>query len=593
MFPHAGDVLYMIEVTEFQKRGLPHAHILVKYASDCNLPDLIDSVISAELPEDVADAALVHQFMLHNHPSPESGRHNGYCQRQDKDGNWYCRFHYLHPQQESTTIDREGRVSYRRRKPEDSNVVPHCLPLLRKFRCHINVEAASSSHLFQYLFKYIHKGIYRMFLYSLHHLINHLLGPDRTRFRIATTSGSAGERVDEIEEYYSARYLSAMEATWRILGFHITLKDPGVSSLPIHLPSSTSHHQYARNSGTHNQSLSLLERYFLRPPGVFTGPDGILRNFESMSYTDYFTIFRLAKFDPDKVNANGYFRELQDARGADPRHVILRTARDHISRLQQARPSEGERFYLRTLLQHKTARSFNELLTVDGIQHSSFQEAARALGLFTDDNEASLALDEAVHSLKTPRQIRILFVHLLVNDCIVSLIEAWERFNNCLSYDFSLRPGATIDVAYDLALDEIGHYLEEYGKSLSHFGLPEPVSVSLEVAHELAQWSPQQDLLSQQSTLMVSSLNIEQRAIFDTILQAVTDQRPLLLFIDGKAGRGKTYLVNTICTYMRSRGHIVLPTATAGNAARLYPGGRTTHSAFKVGYLSCQNVPVH
>lgn len=384
-----------------------------------------------------------------------------------------------------------------------------------------------------------------------------------------------------------------MEATWRILGFHITSKDPGVSSLPIHLPSSTSHRQYARNSGTHNQSLSLLERYFLRPHGTFSGPDGVSCNFDTISYSDYFTLFRLAKFNPDKANTRGYYREVQGSRGADPMHVILRSARNHVSRLQQARPSEGERFYLRTLLHYKTSRSFDELLTIDGIQHNTFQEAARALGLFTDDNEASLALDEAIRSLKTPRQIRILFVHLLVNDCIISPIESWERFKDRLSYDFSLRSDGTIEGAYDLALDEIGHYLEEYGKSLSHFGLPEPVSVSLEVAHELARWSPQQALLSQQSTSMLSSLNTEQRAIFDTIIQAVTDQRPLLLFIDGKAGRGKTYLVNTICTYMRSRGHVVLPTATAGNAARLYPGGRTTHSAFKVWSLSFEYFSAH
>jgi hypothetical protein len=37
-------------------------------------------------------------------------------------------------------------------------VVPHCLPLLWKFQCHLNFEVANTSHLFQYLFKYIHKG---------------------------------------------------------------------------------------------------------------------------------------------------------------------------------------------------------------------------------------------------------------------------------------------------------------------------------------------------------------------------------------------------------------------------------------------------
>jgi hypothetical protein len=50
-------------------------------------------------------------------------------------------------------------------------VVPHCLPLLRKFRCHLNMECANTSHLFQYLFKYVHKG----FSHFLNTLTNYSL----------------------------------------------------------------------------------------------------------------------------------------------------------------------------------------------------------------------------------------------------------------------------------------------------------------------------------------------------------------------------------------------------------------------------------
>lgn len=35
MFPQAGGLLYCIHSIEFQKRGLPHAHILLKFCSDC------------------------------------------------------------------------------------------------------------------------------------------------------------------------------------------------------------------------------------------------------------------------------------------------------------------------------------------------------------------------------------------------------------------------------------------------------------------------------------------------------------------------------------------------------------------------------
>ncbi|KAH9940493.1 DNA helicase Pif1 like protein, partial [Epithele typhae] len=77
-------------------------------------------------------------------------------------------------------------------------------------------------------------------------------------------------------------------------------------------------------------------------------------------------------------------------------------------------------------------------------------------------------------------------------------------------------------------------------------------------------------------------LNAEQHGIYTEVMDAVEGNRPLCAFVDGKAGRGKTFLVNTICSKLRSQGHVVLPTATSAFAAQLYAGGKTTHSVFKV-----------
>lgn len=157
MFPNAGGLLYIIHSVEFQKRGLPHAHILVKYASDCIDPSDIDAVISAEMPSDPADAQLVIKFMTHKHP-PADKPLAKYCQRELENGDRACRFNYPKPVVPTTYSDQAGRVHYRRRSESDAWVVPHNIELLRKFQCHLNVEAANSSHLFQYIFKYIHKG---------------------------------------------------------------------------------------------------------------------------------------------------------------------------------------------------------------------------------------------------------------------------------------------------------------------------------------------------------------------------------------------------------------------------------------------------
>ena len=52
-------ILYMIHSTEFQKRGLPHVHILIKFKHDCllHLND-IDAIINAEIPLDPEETLI-------------------------------------------------------------------------------------------------------------------------------------------------------------------------------------------------------------------------------------------------------------------------------------------------------------------------------------------------------------------------------------------------------------------------------------------------------------------------------------------------------------------------------------------------------
>ena len=165
MFPNAGRLLYSITSVEFQKRGLPHAHILLKYTHDCLSPDHIDQVISATLPTNSIDAALVSKFMTHpSHPDgtinripPDNNHPLKYCERW-KDNTRICRFGYPKAITPQTTFNESGRVQYHRDHDQDRNIVPYCLPLLQKFECHMNMEIGGSSQLFQYLFKYIYKG---------------------------------------------------------------------------------------------------------------------------------------------------------------------------------------------------------------------------------------------------------------------------------------------------------------------------------------------------------------------------------------------------------------------------------------------------
>ena len=201
--------------------------------------------------------------------------------------------------------------------------------------------------------------------------------------------------------------------------------------------------------------------------------------------------------------------------------------------------------------------------------------------LLSDGHRAQHALTEAIQSLKSPDQLRRFFIHLLVNDHVASPITMWNTFQDALAHDFILRHD-NVNLGVNETLQELNSALEEHGRSLTYYGLPQPAFHSREVEMELQKWEGQLDMLAARSATAVSKLNQEQYGIYQEIMDAVTHKRSLCAFVDGKAGRGKTFLVNAICNKLRSEGHIVLPTATSAFAAQLYPGGKTTHSVFKV-----------
>jgi ATP-dependent DNA helicase PIF1 len=66
-----------------------------------------------------------------------------------------------------------------------------------------------------------------------------------------------------------------------------------------------------------------------------------------------------------------------------------------VGRIVSAHPAEGERYYLRVLLNHVTgATSSVDLRTVDGVTLPAFREAAERRGLLESDNTLDECLTE-------------------------------------------------------------------------------------------------------------------------------------------------------------------------------------------------------
>jgi hypothetical protein len=111
-------IMYEISVTEFQKRGLLHAHIVIKVSGEPPL-SILNTLISAELPDSVEKPTLYAAVKRFHTPSTDHlARPTSRCNR-----NGNCIYGYPKPITPHTYIDDLGRVRYRRRKEEDRWVI--------------------------------------------------------------------------------------------------------------------------------------------------------------------------------------------------------------------------------------------------------------------------------------------------------------------------------------------------------------------------------------------------------------------------------------------------------------------------------------
>ena len=226
-----GKVIAYTWVVEFQKRGLPHAHILL-ILKDKILTDDIDNIVSAELPDNTTCPLAyetITKCMIH-----------GPCGVYNKDApcmkDGPCSKGYPKPLRSHTASGEDGYPEYRRRKGtsfknsaginvDNSWVVPHNLWLTTKYNAHVNVEICSSIHAVKYLFKYLHKG------------------HDRAKVQVQADGQSANDQSssdpevrNEIHEFRDMRYISAPESMWRLFGFPLHGHYPAVCRLQVHLP---------------------------------------------------------------------------------------------------------------------------------------------------------------------------------------------------------------------------------------------------------------------------------------------------------------------------------------------------------------------
>ncbi|XP_017217515.2 uncharacterized protein LOC108195093 [Daucus carota subsp. sativus] len=406
-----GKCAAIMYVVEFQKRGLPHVHMLIWLDSESKkkLNANVDDFVSAEIPDPKIDPIgyqAVARHMMHgpcgllNTKSP--------CMK-----NMKCSKHFPKKYSSQTMFDQSGFPLYKRRNTgitvkkgihelDNQYVVPYNRDLLVKYQCHMNVEICCHARSLKYLFKYCLKG------------------HDRATVEISKKNTESQQNnidvpKDEIQAYFDGRYICGAEAAYRIFGFDIHYRSISVLRLSFHLPG--------------NRNCTFREDEELHK---------VVRR-EKYRQSQLEAFFQLNQKDS---NARQYtYDEI-------PRYYVwndqdtiwqVRKKGTQIGRLLFTHHTSGEIWYLRLLLTKvRGPTSFNHLKTVNGVVCNTFKEACKKYGFLEDDNEWNEVLQEC-SKCGFPGQIRELFVHIMVNCQVTDLASLWKSFWKVMSDDIIMK----------------------------------------------------------------------------------------------------------------------------------------------------------
>lgn len=561
---------------EWQKRGLPHCHLLL-WLSDLVRPNHLDDIISAELPDRQIDPRLF-DVILNNMVHGPCGAANPHspCMEKGK-----CTKKYPRSFVQETRIDSNSYPLYKRRAPEHGGitatipmktknvkgsettvhfeidnrwVVPYSPILSNMFNAHINVEFCSSERAIKYICKYMTKGI------------------DFAAFNLIDTS--TPHPRDEIKTYAAGRYVDSNMAAWRLFKFPLHERHPAVSRLHVHLENG--------------------QRVYFRPSTfqqrVTNPPNSSLTAFFNLCTEDPFATTLLYSEVPQYYTWNNTSKLWQRRKQGEPvpgwDNIYKGRA---VSRIYTVHVRQFECFCLRLLLLHtRGPTSFATLRTVENTEHPTYQEACRALGLLMDDNHWDAAMEEAT-IYRRPSHIRHLFSILLSMCGLSDPTTLWNKYKDPMSEDYLFKhrrqhPDRQFDdyIYNDSLIDIEDLVMGMCGKQVKDFGLTSPardIAHNTLVEKELAYNHPHLETFVSSNYPL---LNDDQKRVFNFVNAKLDANEPAFIFVQAAGGTGKSHLLNLILAHVRSKGDIALAVASSGIAGTVLTGGRTAHSVLQL-----------
>lgn len=520
-----GNIEGILWRVEYQQRGYPHCHILLWSDFDTDDVTKLDKILTCKLPIHDNFEENNEKWEILKNLSRKYMTHNCTSRCKGKDG--LCSYGYPKEQCEKTHYDNNGNLIYAR-GPDDSWIVPHSPELLSYYRAHVEVEAIHSEKCIGYVLKYVAKN------------------SDTAEVSIKENK-YCGQKIGEedfLHKYASSRVVSAVEAFSSLAGYNRYGMSPSISIISVHLPGeriisippNVNRENWLRDN---TLSSSKLERYFLRPS---------LKEFDDIKLCDYFGIYSLTK----SITSNDQMND----KGVPINRVHKKKNRSYCS-IETVDPSKHEKFALRLLLLNYPARSYEHLLTVDDVVYQSFYEAALHKGLVGDCNEYFICIEEAIETNRPPSDIR--FMIALFAQQGAPLKKMINNYEHYISQDLV---NTSLYSVMATLLDQM------------HMIVPEFLGNDIVC-----------DEIRLNKKIDCAKLNILQKFVVKFIYEKIVSNdsnQPNLLFLQGRAGTGKTYTTNVLINILRKHGYKVLVTGTTGIAATQYEHGMTCHSLFKL-----------
>lgn len=457
-----GRAVAHLAVVEFQKRGLPHAHILVILA-ECDRiksADEIDDAVVAQIPllpsgprpTAKDEAERYDQQVLLHHLVLEHMMHNDCSRNRDApclNEEGFCSKGFPKPFRSETTYSEmeiypdycrprplpgASPIKYKNRVVDNQWVVPYSPFLLLKYQAHINVEVCISIESVKYLYKYVCKGHDRA-MASLDY------------------EGDPPPLIDEIQRFQDARCIGSAEACWRLFEFDLFDRSPPCYALPVHLPNEQQVLLFESCGGDKEAQARAHAKAAALPPkteltqwldyvvrGGAEGDTGEDAPWRRITYSEFPSEYSYNK-------STGWKRRVKNRpgdKGVNPQNVT-------IGRIHYAHPSAGQRFYARLLLCKVTGQELHDTAVAATREHlnlslgdgsadsmtlhellmnsprdpcatgfealragaATFKEACAERGLLFDDKEWDNVLTDAA-ALQMPRQMRDCFATILI-----------------------------------------------------------------------------------------------------------------------------------------------------------------------------------